>query len=270
MKINQFCRFLIILVFPLLIPSTTNALGVPAPTDNPTQIISVATRLSITTTSLPSRTVGVAYTANLRATGGRTPYTWSIASGALPSGLALRTGGIISGTPIVSGTFNFTVMVRDSSSPAQNASRALAITINPSSAPCFNGQTCYSTRAEAVSRVPTHVVPKECFVWRDGPSTFPWRVIPGTGCAHWVAHQFGIRRGTTCSQGYSIRVSDVISGRTEVQIQGCKVGDIWTDSERTHCGIVRQVANGRVLVKHCSSGEGGVVQSWFSSGRCWR
>jgi hypothetical protein len=161
-------------------------------------------------------------------------------------------------------------VVRDSSSPAQTASRALAITIRPSSAPCFGNQTCYTTRTEAVSRVPTHVVPRECFVWRDGPSTFPWRVIPGTGCAHWVAHQLGIRRGATCYNGYSIRVSDVISGRTEVQIRDCNVGNIWTNNARDHCGIVRQIASGRVLVEHCASASGGVVQSWFSSGKCWR
>ncbi len=143
-------------------------------------------------------------------------------------------------------------------------------TISPNaSASCFDGQICYPTKEEAVTHVPTHVEPKECFIWNDGPSGTTWRVIPGTGCAHWVAHQLNIRGGATCYDGYSIRVRDVIYGLTEVQIQYCKAGDIWTNSECTHCGIVRQVANGKALVENCSSGEGGVVQSWISSGRYW-
>ena len=40
--------------------------------------------------------------------------------------------GVISGTPIVNGTFNFTVQVEDSSTPnPQTASANLSITINP-------------------------------------------------------------------------------------------------------------------------------------------
>ena len=42
---------------------------------------------TISTTALPNGTLGVAYLATLAASGGTTPYTWSLASGALPSGL---------------------------------------------------------------------------------------------------------------------------------------------------------------------------------------
>jgi hypothetical protein len=87
------------------------------------------TPLSITTTSLPSGTVGVSYGANLSATGGKTPYTWSITNGNLPLGLSLSTGGLISGTPTTAGTYNFTIQVKDSSSPQQTAPKSLSITI---------------------------------------------------------------------------------------------------------------------------------------------
>ena len=40
--------------------------------------------LAITTASLPGGTVQTAYSATLAATGGMPPYTWSVASGALP------------------------------------------------------------------------------------------------------------------------------------------------------------------------------------------
>ena len=71
--------------------------------------------LVITTSSLPAGTVGTAYTATtLAATGGTPPYTWSVASGALPSGLSLSSAGVVSGTPTASGTFSVTLKVTDS------------------------------------------------------------------------------------------------------------------------------------------------------------
>ncbi|MGH9823769.1 MAG: putative Ig domain-containing protein, partial [Blastocatellia bacterium] len=56
--------------------------------------------LTITTASLPTATVGVAYSAAISATGGTQPYTWSLGagSGPLPPGLLLSAGGIIPGT----------------------------------------------------------------------------------------------------------------------------------------------------------------------------
>lgn len=60
----------------------------------------VVTPLSVTTTTLPGGMVGKAYSATLAATGGTGPYTWSITSGSLPSGLTLNHAtGVISGIP---------------------------------------------------------------------------------------------------------------------------------------------------------------------------
>jgi hypothetical protein len=85
----------------------------------------------ITTISLPGGTVGVAYSATLTASGGTTPYTWSLSSGSLPGGLTLNpTTGSISGTPTAAGTPTFTVRVTDAASPAATASRSLSIVMN--------------------------------------------------------------------------------------------------------------------------------------------
>src|SRR4030095_10026131 len=56
--------------------------------------------LRLTTSSLPEGQVNANYSATLAATGGTTPYSWSIVSGQLPPGLTvIGTTGNISGTP---------------------------------------------------------------------------------------------------------------------------------------------------------------------------
>jgi Putative Ig domain len=89
------------------------------------------TQLQITTASLPGGAVGTTYSQQqLQATGGSTPYNWSVTQGAIPTGLTLSSSGAIDGTPTTAGTFNFTVTVTDNSSIQQTASKALSITIS--------------------------------------------------------------------------------------------------------------------------------------------
>ena len=68
----------------------------------------------ITTTSLPNGNAGTAYSQALSATG-TTPITWSVNSGALPTGLSLNSStGVVSGTPTTAGTYNFTIKATNS------------------------------------------------------------------------------------------------------------------------------------------------------------
>jgi large repetitive protein len=72
--------------------------------------------LAITTPSLPNGTVGTAYSAVVKASGGCTPYKWAIASGALPAGVTAKTASTttslnLSGTPTRVATDSFTVKV---------------------------------------------------------------------------------------------------------------------------------------------------------------
>ena len=89
--------------------------------------------LGVTTTSLPGCTVGVAYSQTLTATGGTSPYTWSITAGALPLGLSLSSGGTISGTPFAMGNLaTFAVEATDSSGSHLTGTQVLSIPIDPS------------------------------------------------------------------------------------------------------------------------------------------
>lgn len=88
---------------------------------------------TLTTYSLPNGQVGTAYSATLTATGGTTPYIWSLTSGTLPAGLSLNTmTGSIAGTPtatVDATPLVFTVM--DSSTPAQTKPLNLALNVSP-------------------------------------------------------------------------------------------------------------------------------------------
>ncbi|WP_460461604.1 RCC1 domain-containing protein, partial [Arthrobacter alkaliphilus] len=86
--------------------------------------------LTITTTSLPTATTGIAYRATLTATGGTGPYTWAITTGTLPPGLTLEpTNGTITGVPTNAGTSNLTITTTDNARTA--AATGLAVTVAP-------------------------------------------------------------------------------------------------------------------------------------------
>jgi hypothetical protein len=87
--------------------------------------------LQITTTALRNATIGAAYGAQLEASGGASPYMWTIALGSqpLPSVLALSTNGLISGVSAVSGTNSFIVRVTDANSVT--VTRTLTLITSP-------------------------------------------------------------------------------------------------------------------------------------------
>lgn len=68
--------------------------------------------ITVMPASLPSAQQGTAYSQALNASGGTGPYAFS-ASGNLPAGLVLNSTGVLSGTPTVNGSFNFTVVATD-------------------------------------------------------------------------------------------------------------------------------------------------------------
>lgn len=74
----------------------------------------VASRLTITTTRLPSTSVRTAYRARLATRGGVAPKKWRVAGGVLPRGIRLdRANGTLAGAALDAGVFRFTVEARD-------------------------------------------------------------------------------------------------------------------------------------------------------------
>ncbi|HMV50533.1 MAG TPA: S8 family serine peptidase, partial [Blastocatellia bacterium] len=79
--------------------------------------------IAISPEALPNGFVGAAYSQTLTSTGGA--IVWTVSAGALPTGLSLTGGGLLSGTPTATGVFNFTLTATD----AGNCTGARAYTV---------------------------------------------------------------------------------------------------------------------------------------------
>jgi subtilisin family serine protease len=130
------------------------------------------TPLAIVTSSLAPATRGVVYASSLQATGGATPYTWSVTSGSLPDGLTLNTAtGAISGTPSsIATSATFTVGVTDSSAVAQSVTALFSITVTDP----------VSITTSALPNGTTTVAYATTLAAAGGTGTYTWAVTGGS------------------------------------------------------------------------------------------
>lgn len=84
--------------------------------------------ITVLPTVLPNATAPATYNSLITATGGVAPYTFSVISGSLPTGLNLSSSGTLSGVASVAGTFNFVIRATDSMSSV--GTQSYSVTIN--------------------------------------------------------------------------------------------------------------------------------------------
>jgi hypothetical protein len=106
--------------------ATVNVVVTPASTPTPIS-------LAITSNSVPGAQAGNSYSYALAASGGTTPYQWSVASGSLPSGFSLSGTGQLSGSTTQAGQFSFVAQVTDASN--NSATHTFALSVVPASTP---------------------------------------------------------------------------------------------------------------------------------------
>jgi hypothetical protein len=161
----------------------------------------------ITTTSpLPAATAGKAYQTRLTAEGTSAAVQWT-ASG-LPPWLQLdRSAGVLSGTPPVPGTFQFTVQLTDGNT---SVSLSAQLTVNPAPmairtiAPLFTGVTglAYTQRFEAEGGVPP----------------YRWSILPSEPPGLTLDRSAGVLQGTPTAAGeYPITVQVADSANNTAQ-----------------------------------------------------
>jgi hypothetical protein len=154
------------------------------------------------------------YSQTITATGGAWPYTFDVTAGSLPTGLSLSPAGTLSGVPIGTGAFSFTVRATDAAQCEGSRAYTMAITCTPSA--CQGAWTLVSTtgpsgRTQAAmaydsgrSRVVLYGGFDGAFLedtWEyDGTS---WTSVPVAG-PHPLAHHamaYDARRGVIVVQG---------------------------------------------------------------------
>ncbi|WP_321475457.1 putative Ig domain-containing protein [uncultured Paludibaculum sp.] len=164
--------------------------------------------LAITTTALPTASVGAAYSLTLAAVGGTPPYKWDLYSGSivasvLPPGLALSAAGVISGTPTTSGTYGLTIRVVDSASHEayQSYSFAVAVGLVVSSTTLPNGSV--------------GVVYAQTLTAAGGTLPYTWTLASGTLTPGLTLSAAGNLSGVPTAVGtstFSVRVTDAAGG----------------------------------------------------------
>jgi parallel beta-helix repeat protein len=129
--------------------------------------------LSIKSASAPSGTVGTAYSFALVAQGGASPYTWSITSGSLPTGLQLNGNtGVISGTPITEGSQTTSVNVHDAAT--HSASMTLTFSIAAKSS------TPLAIATTSIAPATIDAVYRETLAAQGGAAPYTWSIASGS------------------------------------------------------------------------------------------
>ena len=172
-----------------------------------TQDLSInVTPLSITTTSLPSGSIGQVYNQTVQTNGGVAPLNFSISQGSLPAGLNVnQSTGVISGTPnLPGGTSSFTVRVQDAG--GQSATQALSITINIPVPPSITTTT-----------LPGGTVGKlynQSLQATGGTGALTWSLASGSLPAALSLSPAGVISGTPTKDGtanFTVRVRDALN-----------------------------------------------------------
>ncbi len=203
-----------------------------------------ATPPTITTSILASRLIGSSFLQQLAAQGGTAPYRFVVSAGALPSGLALSTGGALSGTPTSAGTSQFTVQLSD----ANILTATKVFTLATGSAPVIstasvlapgNVGSSYSTALAASA----------------GTAPYTWALNSGALPEGVTLSEAGVLSGIPTSvttSNFTLRLQDAL-GFTDTRAFSVRMSDlsIATSSLLTS---VRNVAFNQTLV-----GQGGTA-----------
>ncbi len=152
--------------FPITVKATDSSTGTGAPfnqTFSYTIVVSAPT-ITIAPTTLTAATVGAAFSQQLTASGGVAAYTYAITSGALPAGVTLSNGGLLSGTPTAGGSFTFTVTSTDNDGNTGNQAYTWTV----------NAATITITPAAGTLTVTTNVAYSQTFTASGGTPTYTW------------------------------------------------------------------------------------------------
>jgi hypothetical protein len=164
------------------------------------------TDLSITNPDLPTGTVGVFYSQQFQVSGGEGPYTFTLTSGVMPSGLSLSSAGVVSGTPVAQANepvvSRFSVDVTDQGSGQMMQNVYTPMEIDPAGyqapPPVTITPAAPSTLPEATTDQPYSMT----FQVSGGTPPYSWGIVAGN-----LPSGFTFDNGTITGEGNQIEQS---------------------------------------------------------------
>ena len=168
-----------------------------------------AQTVEITTAQLADAVKGEAVSIQFEAEGGAAPLSWALASGsaALPAGLSLSTGGLLSGSPSTLGTTSFTVEVTEAGGFKDSQSFSLTVVSNLQ---LVTGATLPTAVVGLAYELP--------LVATLGLAPYEWSVTAGELPAGMSLSTAGVISGTPTASGnatVTIKVADAEGGEVE-------------------------------------------------------
>ena len=132
-------------------------------------ILNIAEQMQIVGSLNPAY-IGQPYNSGFFTIGGSYPYTWTLASGSLPPGLALAQAGNIVGTPTQLGSSSFVLQATDSGTPPYILTRAATLNVTP---------TLLSVLGNPLSPAPVNVIYHSQIPASGGTPPYTWSISSG-------------------------------------------------------------------------------------------
>ena len=232
-------------------PGGTSALATVTLTISPPTLV-------ISPNSLSNATASNAYSQTLSTANGATPYRYAVSSGAVPPGLSLGSGGVLSGTPSVVGTFNFTVTSTDAHNATGSKAYSLTvgaatIAITPTTLGPLNAGTAYGQTLSATGG-------NGSYTWSTAGSLPPGITVnsssglvsgtPTSGGNYSFTVTATDSLGSTGSRGYGVTVNDQapVASNSTLTVQGGSNNNLvalnFTGGSVSQLSIVSNASNG--------------------------
>ncbi len=221
-------------------------------------------QLRIVDTGVTEGVPGVAYPGyQLKAAGGTTPYTFSIAAGSLPAGLTLSAGGLLGGTPTVVGNGIVTFRVTDGAST--QATKALSIAVNAPPAPSqWKLKALVGGPVRSVHLSPNYLTDGTAFARGQGREIYRTTDFG----ANWTRYKVTPDRLSRPLTGFALSpVFDRLSSATEA---------VRTVFAAEQCGVYKSIDHGQTftpktsgLPSPCNGGDVALSPNYAIDGTVW-
>jgi uncharacterized repeat protein (TIGR02543 family) len=144
--------------FVVVTVTATNSVKSNSATSQPTLVINPEIIYSAPISGL-SGVAKSAFVLSVVAAGGVAPFTYSVSSGSLPSGVSLDPAtGQLSGTPATAGSYTFTVRATDSNT----AYKSVNVTLTIDAAPTSSSSSSSSSSSTPAPATPAPTIPVAC------------------------------------------------------------------------------------------------------------